>query len=69
MKHRLESFVGFLVIEMDGNNYTRPKTVRFDPDTFRQIEIDASDGGITTSEYIRSLVTEAVAGIELPEGA
>lgn len=54
---------------MDKAIYTRYKTVRFDPDTFKRIEIDADNGGVTTSEYIRSLVTEAVAGIELLEVA
>ena len=46
-------------------HYTRPKTVRFDPDTFKRIEIDADNGGVTTSEYIRSLVMDAVSEIDL----
>lgn len=41
-------------------NYTRYKTVRFEPETFVQIEVNALAAGITTSEYIRSLVERHV---------
>jgi predicted DNA-binding ribbon-helix-helix protein len=40
--------------------YTRPKTVRFEPDTWRQIEKAAIDRGITTSVYIRNIVESHV---------
>lgn len=40
--------------------YTRPKTVRFEPATFQQIETGARLRGVTTSEYIRSIVVDAV---------
>lgn len=36
--------------------YTRFKTVRFEPKTWDRIESYASNGGVTTSEYIRSMV-------------
>lgn len=50
-----------------GNNYTRCKTVRFDPVTFARIEIAADMYGVTTSAYIRSLVTNTVARIKLDQ--
>lgn len=43
--------------------YTRCKTVRFEPETWKKIEIDAANGSVTTSEYIRSIICEAVADI------
>lgn len=49
------------------NNYTRLKTVRFEPDTFQKIEIAAGMFGVTTSEYIRSLVSNAVSRIDLKQ--
>lgn len=45
--------------------YTRPKTVRFDDETFRKIEIAAELLGMTTSAYIRHLTENAVAQIQL----
>lgn len=52
--------------------YTRCKTVRFEPETWKKIEIAADMFGITTSEYIRTLVRNTVAKIDpaqvLPEG-
>lgn len=47
------------------NNYTRPKTVRFTEDAFQLIEIGARADCVTTSEYIRSLVMDAVSKIDL----
>ena len=47
--------------------YTRPKTVRFVPATFQLIEIGARAKGVTTSEYIRSIVLDAVAKIDLEQ--
>jgi len=41
-------------------NYTRPKTVRFEPDVFQLIIAAARIQGITTSEYIRDIVTDYV---------
>ena len=53
-------------------NYTRLKTVRFELETWKQIEIAAGMFNITTSEYIRTLVRNTVAKIDpaqvLPEG-
>jgi hypothetical protein len=46
------------VIEME--QYTRPKTVRFTPDSFQLIAIGARAEGVTTSEYIRSIVLDAI---------
>lgn len=52
-------------------SYTRCKTVRFEPETWRRIEIAAGMFNITTSEYIRTLVRNTVAKIDpaqvLPE--
>jgi len=48
-------------------NYPRPKTVRFEPDTYRRIEIAAKMFGVTTSEYIRTLVRNTVARIDLDQ--
>lgn len=45
--------------------YTRPKTVRFDEETYRKIEIAAGMLHTTTSEYIRHLTENAVAKIQL----
>lgn len=47
--------------------YTRPKTVRFEETTFMRIEIAADLFGITTSDYIRTLVEKAVAKIDLKQ--
>lgn len=41
-------------------NYTRCKTIRFEPETFVRIEKNAAIVGVTTSEYIRSLVERYV---------
>lgn len=41
-------------------NYTRCKTIRFEPETFVQIEQNAAIAAVTTSEYIRSLVERHV---------
>ena len=55
----------------DMAEYTRCKTVRFTSETWAQIEIAAEMFGITTSEYIRTLVRNVVAKIDpaqvLPE--
>lgn len=40
--------------------YTRPKTVRFRIETWDLIEKDASENGVTTSEFIRALVASHV---------
>ena len=48
-------------------SYTRLKTVRFEPDAFRLIEIGARTEGITISEYIRDIVMDAVAEIDLEQ--
>jgi len=40
--------------------YTRHKTVRFTQRSFDLIETAAVDRGITTSEYIRSAVLDAL---------
>jgi hypothetical protein len=45
--------------------YTRCKTVRFEPKTWALIESDAAAGGVTTSEYIRDIIVEAVADVEV----
>jgi hypothetical protein len=45
--------------------YTRPKTVRFDDETYRKIEIAAGMLNMTTSAYIRHLTENAVAKIQL----
>jgi hypothetical protein len=45
--------------------YTRPKTVRFDDETYRKIEIAASLLSMTTSAYIRHLTENAVVKIQL----
>jgi hypothetical protein len=50
--------------EMTGT-YTRSKTVRFDPITFLQVERAASDLKVTTSDYIRNVVVEKVALIDV----
>ena len=47
--------------------YTRPKTVRFTEDTFQLIEIGAKQRGVTTSEYIRGHVLDAIAKIDLEQ--
>jgi hypothetical protein len=47
--------------------YTRYKTVRFTEDAFQLVEIGAREDGVTTSEYIRNSVMEAVAKINLEE--
>lgn len=41
-------------------NYTRPKTVRFEQSTFALIMDAASKKGVTTSEYIRTIVVQEV---------
>lgn len=41
-------------------NYTRCKTIRFEPETFVQIEKNALIAEVTTSEYIRSIVERHV---------
>jgi len=46
-------------------NYTRCKTVRFELATWSQIEVAAGLFDITTSEYIRTLVRNTVAKIDL----
>jgi len=46
-------------------DYTRPKTVRFTEKAFQLIEIGAKQRGVTTSEYIRGYVMDAVAKIDL----
>jgi len=48
-------------------NFTRCKTVRFEPETWGQIEIAAGLFDITTSEYIRTLVRNTVAKIDLKQ--
>lgn len=55
-------------------DYTHPKTVRFTENAFQLIEIGAKQRGVTTSEYIRAHVMDAVAKIDLdqalgPDGA
>ena len=40
--------------------YTRPKTVRFKPDTWGLINAAAGNINVTTSEYIRDIVTDYV---------
>jgi len=47
--------------------YVRPKTVRFDLQTFQKIEIAADLFGMTTSGYIRHLTEIAVAKIQLDQ--
>lgn len=51
----------------DDNNYTRPKTVRFTEAAFQLIEIGARADCVTTSEYIRALVMDAVSKIDLEQ--
>ena len=46
---------------------THLKTVRFDPITYLKIHVAADMLGVTSSVYIRELVTNAVAHIELNE--
>lgn len=41
-------------------HYPRLKTVRFKQDTWELIMLDAGNGEITTSEYIREIVTDYV---------
>ncbi|MBW1859672.1 MAG: hypothetical protein JRI70_06240 [Deltaproteobacteria bacterium] len=48
------------------SKYTRYKTVRFEPETWAYIEIDAENKGITTSEFIRSTVIKALISQESP---
>ena len=48
-------------------DYTRPKTVRFTENAFQLIEIGAKQRGVTTSEYIRGHVMDAVATIDLDQ--
>ena len=45
--------------------YTRSKTVRFDPLVFLQVERAASDLKVTTSDYIRNVVVEKVALVDV----
>lgn len=48
--------------------YTRCKTVRFEPKTWALIESYSANGGVTTSEYIRSMVLwylDSVADVEV----
>jgi predicted DNA-binding protein len=47
--------------------FTRCKAVRFTDETWEQIEIAAAMFGITTSEYIRTLVRNTVARIDMAE--
>lgn len=44
--------------------FTRCKTVRFEPETWKKIEIAAALFDITTSQYIRTLVRNTVAKID-----
>lgn len=48
----------------EDHNYTRPKTVRFTPDAFQLIEICARAEEVTTSEYIRGIVLDAIEDTE-----
>jgi predicted DNA-binding protein len=41
-------------------NYTRPKTVRFEPETWLLINAAARKRGETTSKYIRNIVESHV---------
>lgn len=61
-KRRFESYIWFWGTEMA--EYTRCKTVRFTDETWKKIEIAASMFGITTSQYIRTLVRNTVAKID-----
>lgn len=45
--------------------YTRSKTIRFDPLVFLQVERAASDLKVTTSDYIRNVVVEKVALVDV----
>jgi len=49
------------------NGYTHPKTVRFTEAAFQLIKIGAAQRGVTTSEYIRGQVMDAVATIDLDQ--
>lgn len=50
--------------EMTGT-YTRSKTIRFDPLVFLQVERAACDLKVTTSDYIRTVVVEKVALVDV----
>jgi hypothetical protein len=45
--------------------YTRSKTIRFDPLVFLQVERAACDLKVTTSDYIRTVVVEKVALVDV----
>jgi hypothetical protein len=42
--------------------YTRIKSVRFTPESFLLLENAASEGGVSTSEFIRTATLEALPG-------
>lgn len=45
--------------------YSRSKTIRFDPITYLQVEVAAGDLGVTTSDFIRNVVTAEVGLIDV----